>query len=219
MFDRPKLGEPYVLFPLQLQPEMTTSVLAPFYVDQIATVQYVAKAVPAGYVLWVKEHPYSVGRRALSDYRRLRAMSKVRLIHPGLNTFELTRHAAAVVTISSTLGWEALLLGVPVVTLGNVFVNACPLVRHVSGFHELYAALNNAVDQAQASNAQDDLLAFVTAMLQGTYPGEAGGAPADFPRSLERENVKLVTASLRAEILRLTSAPDRPQAASASSSV
>ena len=59
----PPSGAPYVYVPLHFQPEMTTLVLAPFCVDQIAVIENVAKTLPIDHRLYVKEHKASLGRR------------------------------------------------------------------------------------------------------------------------------------------------------------
>ena len=49
--------EKFVFFPLQVQPERNVDIDAPFYANQIEVVTNIAKALPADYKLYVKEHP------------------------------------------------------------------------------------------------------------------------------------------------------------------
>lgn len=128
LFEEPVAGEAYVLFPLQLQPESTTSVCAPMYMDQVGLVEDLARCMPAGWKLYVKEHFASIGRRPLMDYRRMSRLWNVRLIRPDCDGLALVQDARAVATVSSTMGWEAAMIGKAVVTFGEAFYNALPSV-------------------------------------------------------------------------------------------
>ena len=70
-------------FALHMQPEFTTDVRARFRTDQLALIHYIAKSLPPGHELMVKEHPAMKGYRELSYYRRLTQMHNVRLMSPG----------------------------------------------------------------------------------------------------------------------------------------
>ena len=61
-----------VYFPLHVQPEYTTDVRAPFYTNQFAIVENIAKSIPIGYRVVVKEHPGMKGERTFSYYRQFR---------------------------------------------------------------------------------------------------------------------------------------------------
>ena len=108
-FEVPVPGDNYAFFGLHYQPEASTLVWAPFHVDQPSIIEQIAKSLPVGSWLYVKEHPASVGRRPLSEYRRLRAIPHVKLISPNVNSHALIPNAACVVTITGTIGWEGLL--------------------------------------------------------------------------------------------------------------
>ncbi len=94
-------------FALHMQPEFTTDVRAPFLTDQLALIQYIAKSMPPGYELMVKEHPAMKGYRELSYYRRLTEMHNVRLMSPSTDSHELIKASAAVLTITGPLHGKA----------------------------------------------------------------------------------------------------------------
>ena len=56
MFQVPRNDERYVYMPLHLIPESTTSILTPFYVNELSVIEAVSKSLPAGWMLYVKEH-------------------------------------------------------------------------------------------------------------------------------------------------------------------
>jgi hypothetical protein len=79
-FEQPVAGEKYVIYPIHFQPEASTLVQAPMFLDQAALIQDIARSLPVGYRLYVKEHVANRGRRPLSFYAALRAIPSVRLL-------------------------------------------------------------------------------------------------------------------------------------------
>lgn len=195
-FEAPVSGEQYVYFPLHQQPESTTSVLGPYSVDQCALVENVAKSLPIGVVLYVKEHPVSVGRRPVSYYRRLRKMPGVRLISPTVSSHALILGAAAVLTISGTAGWEAVLYEKPVITLGRAFYNMSGLTYEVHSLWSLPEIIHNAIFRWKPD--PERLLSFVAAALGGTYEGEMVYPHVRFLD--ETEHAQKIGAALRTEL-------------------
>jgi len=120
-YEVPRTGDSYVLFPLHFQPEATTLVLAHLYEKQLTAIDIIAKSIPGDYLLYVKEHTTQLGHRTTQFYRDIIKYPNVRLIAPSTSTFELIRKAKTVICLTSTVGWEALLLGKPVFVLGEVF--------------------------------------------------------------------------------------------------
>ncbi|MGH9775341.1 MAG: hypothetical protein ACRD50_10385 [Candidatus Acidiferrales bacterium] len=188
-FGEPREGERFVFFPLQMEPECSTLAFAPFYANQLNVVECLAKSLPVDHLLYVKEHPVMVGRRALSNYRRIRAIPNVRLISPGVISHRLVRDASAVVTITSSVGWEAIVHAKPVIVLGNVWFNAFDLVEKIKSLSELPSAIARAISEFRPD---DELLSkFVTASWEGTYPGEIEH-PQYVPGVLAASNVALL---------------------------
>lgn len=70
------------------------------------------------------------GRRPASFYQNLAKLYNIRIIDPSVSTFDLAKAARATLTVTGTAGWEAYLLGRPVIVLGDVFYNFLPGVLH-----------------------------------------------------------------------------------------
>src|SRR5260370_17391497 len=107
------------------------------------------------------------GRRPLSFYRAVRSLPNVRLISSGMISHQLIRSASAVAVITSSVGWEALMHGKPVIALGNVWFAACDLVRKIRAMSDLPAVLREAITDHKPDH--EILLKFVTASLQDTH--------------------------------------------------
>lgn len=195
-FEEPVPGEPYVFFPLHFQPEASTMVRGPFYLNQVALVENLARSLPIDHYLYVKEHPRSLGTRPLGDYRTIRRLPNVRLIGPFADGYQIIRDARAVAIITGTAGWEGLILGKPVVTFGKVFYNVFENVYTVGDVYQLPSVLFSALNEPHPD--EELLIKFVSAYLQGTRPGEIAN-PQGRP-VLTEENIANLAGALAEEL-------------------
>lgn len=109
----------YAYFPLHVDPEASTMVLAPMMTDQLSLITAVAKALPVGMDLVVKEHVPMLGRRPRGFYSQIERLQGVTMVTPEADQFELIRASALTCTITGTAGLEALILKRPVLLFGN----------------------------------------------------------------------------------------------------
>jgi len=137
LFDQVNLSDKYILFPLHLQPEASTLILSKFYVNQLEVIRNISKVLPTDANLYVKEHPAAYGRHNIGFYRHLLEIHNVKLVAPDVDTKKMIVNSKGVIVLSGTMGWEAMLLGVPVYVLGNVFYENFKNIIKVSGFQEL----------------------------------------------------------------------------------
>lgn len=87
----------------------------------------------------VKEHPSSP-----ASYPDLHKKSTNNIFFAnGNETQELIEKSKCVITLNSTVGLEAILLGKPVIVLGNAFYNIPGITLSASNTQELSAAINN----------------------------------------------------------------------------
>ena len=107
----------FAFFPLHVDPESSTMVQSPMHTDQLALAEAVAKSLPAGMTLLVKEHIPMLGRRPAGFYKRLTALPGVVLASPFEQGSALVCEAALTTVISSTAAWEAMLFGKPTVIM------------------------------------------------------------------------------------------------------
>jgi len=126
-------SRPYVYFPLHMVDDYKLKRVVPHCADQLAIVEHVARALPHGTDLVVKEHPMSIGRNTLTMLRRLRRMRNVQLVSPGTSSHALVAASQGVVVVSSTVGLEAMLHGKPVLTLGRPFYSGFGVTIDLDG--------------------------------------------------------------------------------------
>jgi hypothetical protein len=191
----PPLDARYVLYPLHVQPEASTLVQAPYYLDQAVLIEDVARSLPVGYRLYVKEHGASRGRRPLGFYERIKSILGVHLIDASEPAWPLILNAAAIVVITGTMGWEGVLMQKPVVTFGTVFFNDVPFVYKGKDVPKDRWAEMFRTAIFEHRHDEELLLKFITALLAGTDEGEMHN-PLTVPRVTEPENVRLLADAL-----------------------
>lgn len=121
-FCEPNYGkEQYVLVPLHYQPEASTCVYARKYENQLFFIEQLSKSIPAGLMIYVKEHIVRLGHRPLSFYKELEKYPNIKLITPYENIHKLILNSNYLVVLTSTVGYEALMYGKPVFICGEVF--------------------------------------------------------------------------------------------------
>lgn len=154
---------PFAYYPLHLDPEASTMVLAPMHTDQLAVVEALAKSLPFAMTLVVKEHLPMLGLRPAGFYRRLARIPGVVLASPLEDSDLLIRQAALTAVISGTAAWEAMLLQRPVLVVGDF-----PYGAVGQGFVQCpdLSALPDAVSRAlRLTPADDERLAIYLAAL------------------------------------------------------
>ncbi|MSR78477.1 MAG: hypothetical protein EXS63_09710 [Candidatus Omnitrophica bacterium] len=197
LFEEPSAQDQYVYFPLQAQPERTTLVLAPYYLDQITLIENIAKSLPIGYKLYVKEHPIAVGRRPLSDYQRIRKIFNVRLIRTEFPNNELIKNSSCVVTISNTVGLEAIFFEKPLVVLGEVFYNFYRGILYADNVKDLPGKIREGIFSWKSD--REDLYRMITALWEGSYPGTRRH-PGVIPQVMTPDNLQKVAHAIMREI-------------------
>jgi len=101
--------KPFIYFSLHSEPERSTLIAAPLFTDQIKVITNIAKSLPNGYNLYVKEHPLMYFRewRSISYYKQIMSLPNVILIHPSVKSDSIIKRSSLVVSINGTSALEA----------------------------------------------------------------------------------------------------------------
>ncbi|MCH8807212.1 MAG: hypothetical protein IH986_14160 [Planctomycetes bacterium] len=162
---------PFVFFPLGTEPEINIHIRSPEYFYQQAAIAALSRDLPAGVRLVVKEHTTAVGRRPDKFYEQIRRLKNVVMLDMLERGHEVVRRAAAVATISGTAGFEAAVMGKPVIAFGrhNVY-NFLPHVMVVTDETKLRdyleAVFNGDVD---LDRARADGARFLQALIDSSF--------------------------------------------------
>ena len=190
--DKLSRDEKYFLFPLQYEPEATTLIRAYPFSDQMSVIEQIAKALPLGTTLVVKEHRGNHGYRKPSFYRELHYVTNVRLLPREAILDDLIKNSLGVITLNSRMGWEALVLGKPVIALGRGFWTSFDKVKHPSSWSDLKIMIRNIAsnDGREYQFEYDDrLIAYAAAYISLTRNGNFVLASEDFLTSANIERL------------------------------
>lgn len=147
---RKPVGEPvalsdcYIFVPFQVYDDTQILQHSP-WIDSMEALYHALErctpVLPKGWRFIVKEHP-----SAKKSYSHLHGKHSGIVFANANDTQELIAGAKLVITINSTVGIESLLLGRPVVTLGNAFYNIEGVVAHADSANELSKLLSSPED-------------------------------------------------------------------------
>jgi hypothetical protein len=168
----PTAAEPFIYFPLHLQPEATTSPMGGVYVDQYLALETLVRALPPGWKIVVKENPAQrFAKRDLGFYEHLGSLGAVHLVSRKVDTFGLIERCEAIATITGTAGWEALFKNKPAIVFGYAFYRDAPGVIAVESVEDLTAELRRVADGNFEVATQEQLVNFLCAVQQHSFHG------------------------------------------------
>ncbi|HAS89071.1 MAG TPA: hypothetical protein DCS48_07170 [Desulfovibrio sp.] len=166
---------------LQLTPEATMLSQIPELSEQEYLIEQMAICGKYGYTIVVKEHPICFGNRKPSFYKELSYLPNVKILPPSFPTRKILLQSEAVVVATATsIGMEAIAMGIPLICLGSPFYNICKNNETVSHPKKVWGALDkiNTSEEAQIN--------FLAAVYDGTceYPDFISFEDQDVDRNI-----------------------------------
>lgn len=122
-------GLKYIYFPLVAEPEIALHGIAQDFFFQLSALNLLARDLPSDFKIVVKEHLLAIGRRPKDFYRQISAHKNVIFANPLDNGITYIKNSRAVAIITGTAGWEASVMGIPVITFTQN--NAFNFLEHV----------------------------------------------------------------------------------------
>ncbi len=180
-----------VYFPLQLQPELTTSTLGGIFVDQLLAIEKISCMIPDDWIIYVKENPKQLeGYRGNYFFKRLQKLDKVRYMKKDVDSYALISQSEFVATITGTAGWEAISGGKCVVTFGQSWYQNFPGVFCYRDDLSLNDILKYKIDHKKLEEAYNNF-------IQHTADGIVDrGYIVNYPDYSDDENAIFVEKSL-----------------------
>lgn len=195
------LDKPYVYIALHSQPERSTKPDGGIFVDQFFMIDVIARNLPEGWYVYVKEHrgqfKLKNGELARTEYfyRDVAAIPNVRLVSDSMNPFELIDHARAVATVTGTSGWEAVMRGRPAMVFGPAWYKCCEGVLPVTSEEDCRKALTEIV--AGSNVNRDDVHRFIAAAEEIGFRGYVVPAHEKITQVSREDNVLAITKAIR----------------------
>jgi hypothetical protein len=194
-WERPIPGEPFGYFPLQMQPEATTSLMAPAFLDQVGTAEAIARSLPLGWKLYVKEHPMMLGARPSRYYARLRDTPNIRVIDPSVVSHSLVASAKMVFTMTGTAAWEASVMGTPAITFAPTPFDGSHSVRRMTdSLDRLPQVIRDLLEERTPAAAYSPL-DYLVAAQRHSFAGDTI-AYTNTPDHLEQADVERIVDAL-----------------------
>jgi hypothetical protein len=179
------LPRPFALFALQVQPERSVDVNAPFASNQLEMIRNVRRALPSNLALVVKEHSNLLGGRGRQFFREVAAMPNTYLVDPFTDSAHLVNQARLVFAITGTILFEAALRGVPSVSFERMYFNRLSLSFCCTDVRSLPDIIVTALSATQ--DQQKDV-AFMRFLLENSVEGYFADATRE-PSFLSARNV------------------------------
>ena len=174
------LNVPYIIYALNYQPERTTSPQGDHFVNQLLAIDLIAKNLPDGWKLYVKEHPSQFIFKYAGDpyrskkyYDDITAIKNVELVPLFTNNYSLIDHSKAVASITGTMALEAVIRGKPAIIFGHVWFKICEGIM----FIDSDSKMKEAIHRIQSGYIPDlnNIKLFMQSLQENSYKGFVGG--------------------------------------------
>lgn len=164
----------YLVYLFHMQPEITVDGLASQYYNQIDLMARIARKLPSGYELVVKENPlnYKSAKREILEYRELLRHPNIRFLHHTIDAHDLIKSSQAVITLTGTVGIEALFFGKPVFVLGNIFISEFDGAIKIENEEKLIEGIKQLDDTTISEIDEQHALDILQAMYDTGYQGQ-----------------------------------------------
>ena len=134
---------PFIYSPLHQEPEKSLLIAAPFYTNQLETIRHIAKSLPIGYKLYIKENPQQKIRdwRSVAYYKQIMNIPNVQLVHPYVKPEDIMSKCSLVVSVGGTAGLEAAFYQKPSIIFADLNYAILPSVYKLKAIEDLPQAM------------------------------------------------------------------------------
>ena len=172
-------NQKFIYFPLQLEPERTILVSAPYFSNQLNVISNISKSIPIGYKLYVKEHPMQKLKnwRGKKFYDDVIKLPNVNLFHPDISSDEMIEKCDLVITVTGTSAMEAAFHGKPSIVFSEVIFSELPSVFTMKNWEELPNLIKNALETKVKFH---DIIRFTNKIIQNSFEFDDEGVEMKF---------------------------------------
>jgi len=160
----------YAFFPLHPEPEVSLIVYSRPYRNQLEVIRTVAASLPIDMKLVVKEHPWQVGKRKATYFKKLLDIPNVVLAPAALTSTNRVKNAQLVIVIAGSIGLEGLLRRIPVIVLGGTPFGFLPqnMIRQIDAITSLPQQIHDLL--ANYEFDESALMAYIATVISESVP-------------------------------------------------
>ena len=138
---------PFIYYPLHSEPERALSVTAPFFTNQIEVITHIAKSIPMGFKLLVKDHPTMglKGGRTIEFYESIMSLPNVEILHPSFPRDEVLRKCSIVITVTGTSALEGAFFDKASIIMGDTPFEKISCVHKLEKINDLPKMIKKAL--------------------------------------------------------------------------
>ncbi|MBC8392847.1 MAG: hypothetical protein H8E17_09830 [Deltaproteobacteria bacterium] len=159
----------YAFYPLQSEPEISSLIWGKPYMNHIENVRMIARSLPVGMKLVVKEHPRALGYRSAGYYSKLLQVPNVMLANPNMEVRPIIKSSKMVISIATFVSFEAMIYQVPTVMLGGprpFSILPDSMVRYVHSANDLAKEMADLM--AHYEYKEKPLVHYIAATMRGS---------------------------------------------------
>lgn len=167
------LDGPFIYFSMHYQPERTSQPEALLFDDHLLAIDLIARSLPPGWRVLVKEHPRQFGlypavlrrrhARKQLDYAQIAALANVQIVPVDTPSGALIDACRLTATLTGTAGWEGLLAGKPSLVFGPSWYSRCRSVTIVRSQTDVMDAIAR-TEQSNTETVRNDVLALLSGL-------------------------------------------------------
>lgn len=172
----PDYSKPFVYFPLNYQPECSTSPQGDIFVDLILAIETLSAALPSGWLIYVKEHPTQLLMRGINYsssryqgyYKKIAKIKNTFMIPAKTNSYELINKAKVTVSVTGTAVLEAAFRLKPAMIFGHPWYQNLPSLFRVNDVESCKKSFTKIIKGFNASSQQ--IINYLKSFEEATIP-------------------------------------------------
>ena len=161
----------FAFYPLQSEPEISSLIWGKSYMNHIETIRNVARSIPVGMKLLVKEHPRALGYRSFGYYRKILEIPNVLLACPDQEVQPIIERSKLVISIATFVAFEAAIKRIPSIMLGGprpFSILPDSMIRYVHSINDLAVEIADLMENYEYK--EGPLVRYIAATMRGSVP-------------------------------------------------
>ena len=173
-YDQVNYKEKYIYYTLHCSPEYSINMQGTMWMNQINTIELIAKSIPSDWKVYVKEHPGTlVARlRPYNYYNDIKKIPNVKLIPIDADMHKIINNAQMVAVVVGTAGWEAIQRGIPSIAFAENTWDILKLSKRVSNYENLSIDIyqeSKRVSKITKFERRKRLICYIAAVLEHSF--------------------------------------------------